>query len=116
MSEMDNRIDDLENRVEAIESLLSDQALGKERHHHERKKDDAREVVSVGDTYTKVVDEIETQSHGKQEQAVFHVETGVVTFVKPGGLDLDYGDMIEFKITDVGESWAEGVAIEKVNS
>ena len=109
-----DRIDELEERVEVLESLFSDRALGKERSHKQRKANDARDIVNVGDVYTKVIQNVEPQSHGKPDQGVTRIETGIVTFVEPGEFDVGYGDTVKLKITDVKESAAEAIAIEKI--
>lgn len=109
-----DRIDELEERVEVLESLFSDGALGKERSHRERKASDARDIVDVGDVYTKVIQNMEPQTHGRPDQGVTRIETGIVTFVEPGEYDIGYGDTVEIKITDVKESAAEAIVVDKI--
>lgn len=114
-NDVNDRIEELEERVEVLESLFSDRALGKERSHKERKSNDARDIVDVGDVYTKVIQSVEPQSHGNPDQGVTRIETGIVTFVEPGEYDVGYGDTVKLKITDVKESAAEAIAVDKID-
>lgn len=76
--------------------------------HRAAKRQDAREVLSRGQQEQVVVWKPPEEVGGGS--ALTKIEN-IKTFIHQGPCDLSYGDTVEVKILDVGESHAEAVAI-----
>lgn len=102
-----DRIEELEQRVEALESIFSDRILDKETAHVRAQERDAREKMAVGETTTVVVEE---PPQPNDKQAVTHVD-GVVTFIEHAR-GADTGDTLDIKFTDVQPNYAHAIPVE----
>lgn len=99
LAEIDERLEEIGDVIEAEQA-------------HVRVKDtrDARDQLAVGDDETVVI-ETAPEENTNGEDAVAHIG-GIVTFVKPGGLDLPARTTAEVKITGVAESQAHAIALD----
>lgn len=78
--------------------------------HETALKDDAREKLSAGQVLTTVIIETGVDEVGK----ALTKHRKIKTFVRPGSLELEWGDTVCIKIVDVGPRHAEALAITKV--
>jgi len=79
--------------------------------HETALKEDARHKLTAGQVLTTVIIETEVDDAGK----ALTKHENIKTFVRPGNLDLNWGDTVCIKIADVGDSHAEALAIAKVD-
>lgn len=103
-------VDGLHDDLEALRGLFSGRVLDKEDAHVNAQKQDATDIVDVGDTRTVVVNDTEYDDP-RNPQAVARIE-GLVTFVSAPEKDLTEGDEVEVRISDIGESHANAVRID----
>lgn len=101
-------IQGIRNDIEDVQSLFSDRVLDKERAHNEAKKRDPEEVVERGDTHEVVITDTEYDKH--DPVAVAKID-GLVTFVHVDNRDIDEGDSVTVKITDLGDNCAQAVPV-----
>lgn len=78
--------------------------------HFEAKQTDARTVLSPGETRTTVIKEADVNRGGWGRTTIENIHV----FVDPAGLTLEHADTIRIKIADVGDSYADAVAIAKI--
>jgi predicted RNA-binding protein with TRAM domain len=113
--DLSQQVEQLENRVKALEGLFSSRVIDKEQGHTHAKEKDARDKLQVGETYRIFLRDVEHGDGHYSKQGIGQVE-GIVTFVKPGDADVEQGNTVIAKITDVKENAAEAYAIKKVSS
>lgn len=106
-SDVQSRLDELEERLAAIEGIFSQRVVDKERAHTKAVERDAREQLSVGEERTVVLQE--APSPATEDMAVTRIE-GIVTFVKCSE-EVGEGDTLTVRIADVQENHAHAVAI-----
>lgn len=88
--------------------MSTDTHRSKTEAHHAAKKRDARRLLSRGDEFRVVVWKTPDELGG--ESAMTKIEN-IKTFIHPGPFTLEYGDTINIKILDVGDSHAEAIAV-----
>ncbi len=102
---VEDRVEQLERRLDVLESIFSERVIDKENSHLRAQEKDAREKLAVGETTTVVIEEPPEANGGN---AVTHVN-GIVTFI-----DVDSaqkGDTLEVKFTDIDENYAHAIAV-----
>lgn len=104
-------IADLEQRLRRIESTI-DGASDKHLAHIRAKQRDARDTLDRGETVDVVV--ITPPEDNNGTDAVSKIE-GIYTFVEPGPYELDRGDIVRVRITDVGDNHAEALTLTRIN-
>jgi len=93
--------DDLEDRVSALEDKV--QGL-KER------RNASQVPTEVGDLVTVIV---EDANKDNSRDAVGHID-GMATFIKtPGNMELDFGDTVRCKVSDIQDRQMVAVAMER---
>ena len=109
----DDRQQRLIEAVEQIHTQLSEieEIVAAEEAHADAQTRDARDQLSSGDVYEVV---IETPPGESGRDAVARID-GIVTFVKPGGHELEAATTAKIKITDVGDSQAHAIVSEMVD-
>jgi predicted RNA-binding protein with TRAM domain len=107
------QVEQLEDRIQALEDMFSDRLLSKQQNHAESKRHDAREKLSIGSCYRVFIREVETETAHQSKQGVGQIE-GIVTFVEEGKAEFSEGDTVRVKISDVKSSSAEAYAMENL--
>lgn len=79
--------------------------------HETALQKDAREKLTAGQVLTTVIIEAKVDEDGK----ALTKHQNIKVFVRPGDLDLEWGDTVCIKIVDVGTSHAEAIAKAKVD-
>jgi predicted RNA-binding protein with TRAM domain len=79
--------------------------------HEDAKRKDARDVLSTTETYDVVILETDVDERGT---ALTKIEK-IKTFVRPGNTTLRLGDAVQVRIADVGDSYAEALALRKID-
>lgn len=103
-------VDGIRDDLDAIRGLFSSRVLDKEDSHLNAQQQDATDIVDIGDTRTVVVDDTEYDDP-RDPKAIAHIN-GLVTFVSAPEKDLNKGDKIEVRISDVGETHARALRTE----
>ena len=75
--------------------------------HRHRKQQDAREILSVGETRTAVVVD-------RYDGTPVADIRDIVTFLE-FGIPVQVGDTVRLKIADVGDSWAKAVVLARLD-
>lgn len=78
--------------------------------HETAKRNDARNILTRGQIHTVVISDESVDEEGTGLAKIQNIKT----FVKPGEDGLAYGDTVTIKITDVGPSHAEALALAVV--
>lgn len=109
MQAVEERQNEIEGRIEALESLFAPRALGKERAHKEAQKRDVEDVLDIGETRTVVVEDTLYDRHDPQLKTTIE---GVVTFVDVEDRDTEEGDTIDVKVYDLRDTTAHAKRVE----
>ena len=105
-----SRLDRLEHELEMLKEYLPDDVVSAMDGHATAKDRDARTQLDIGEEYQVVIEEIESDHHGRQ--AVTHID-GIVVFINPADTDIAVGDTVLIKLTDVKASVAHGLVLRR---
>ena len=113
LTELDETVTEARDQLAEIDERLAEigDVIEASQAHTAAKDKDARDQLAAGDDRQVV---IETPPGESGPDAVAHID-GIVTFVKPGGLELAPATTAMVKITDVGDSQAHAIATEIVD-
>jgi len=109
IEELETRVEALESRFETFERLFSSDVIDKA-DAHSAEKNDAREQFEQGEVHEVVVEKIEQEYNGIT--GVSHID-GVVTFIDPRKFDIQTGDLVTIRISDVKENTLHAISIDR---
>lgn len=103
LTEVEERLDDLDERVSALEDLVNEHGP------EDVTGDDAREYLEKGETRTVIIKQTSEERDG--EDALAYLDTGLVVFVDENGHQIEKYDKVKIRITHVKPSVAHAGAI-----
>ena len=107
---VEERIDDLEKRIKAIEDMFAPRIIDRQSSHVDAAGKDAREKLDLGDV--KTIKIFDPPGQGSDPDNGVGKIDGIVTFVDCSGLDVEQDDVVHCRITDVTENAAEAIATQ----
>lgn len=104
-----SRVAQQDARLQQLEALLQSELSDATRGHLGARHLDARVKLSPGDVRTTVIMTSPAENDGRT--GVCKLEK-IYTFVHPNGHSIEPGTTVRVKVSDVGESHAEAIALE----
>lgn len=114
VEELEQRLEDLQNRMDAIESIFSERTLDREQAHTKAKQQDARKHLQPGDTHRVVIDS--PPGEGRDPNSAVGRIDGIVVFIDPKRLQIQENDVLNIVIKDVKNNCANANAVSKIKS
>lgn len=110
VEELEAHVEELQQRVEALEGIFSERLLDREGAHIQATQQDAREQLEVGETHRVVVDS--PPGTGRDpSKAVGRIE-GIVTFIEPKGLDIEENDVLKVRLKQIQRNCVKANTLE----
>ena len=109
-----DRLDELEDRVQALEDLFSPSIISRQTKHVDATKRDARKTLKEGQVAKMKVSD--PPGNGDAPESAVGKVKGIVTFANCDGLEVEENDTIECRITDVGSNAANAIATQVVGN
>lgn len=110
INSIEERVEELEDRMSAIEDIFAPAILDRQTAHIEAKEGDARDTLSEGDV--KTIKIFDPPGQGSDPDSGVGKIDGIVTFVNCDGLNVEQDDVVHCRITNVLPNAAHAVATQ----